>query len=222
MYWQEDDDKEQPFVVPDNIVDLSFGIDCRSLPVDHAHALAQVIDQALEWFAEEEAAALHLIHGAESGNGWERPEEGDDLIYLSRRTKLVLRLPKHRVDDAKMLVGQTLDIEGSALTVKEAKVRLLSTHPAQYARHVACDAEQDEDSFIAESVAQLRELGLRFKKVLCGRSHTFQFPEGAVTTRSLFVADLPPEDAVTLQQHGIGSGRKQGLGVFIPHKTVTK
>lgn len=220
-FWQEEDD-DAPFVTPDDILDVAFEIRCRALPVDHAEALHRAISEVLPWFAEEVRAGLHLIHGAESGNGWERPEDGDELLYLSRRTKLTLRLPKERLDQAESLSGRTLRVAGYDLTVGTAKSRRLSTHPALYARYVVCDGDEDEDSFLKRSVDELRAMELKFKKVLCGKMHTFRSAEGEVTTRSLFVADLPPEGAVRLQERGVGPGRQCGFGVFIPHKTVTK
>ena len=78
---------------------------CKELPLDHAHALSQTIQQALPWFTDESLAGMHLIHGAESGNGWMRPQEPDAILSLSKRTRFMLRLPKHRVEDASKLAG---------------------------------------------------------------------------------------------------------------------
>ena len=75
MYWPEDNDKVA-VNVPDDIVDLAFAIDCRHLPVDHAHALSQALLRALPWLYTEDQVGIHLIHGAESGHGWQRPGEG--------------------------------------------------------------------------------------------------------------------------------------------------
>lgn len=222
MYWQEEREDDAPFVAPDAVVDILFGIECRALPVDHASALASALHEALPWFAREELAGLHLIYGADSGNGWERPEAGGDLLYLSRRTKLTLRVPRARVAEAMALCGRTLDIAGYRLEVGEGKERRLSSHSAQYSRFVACDPAQDEDAFVAESIEQMRRMGLNFKKVLCGKSFTFRFQEGDITARSLFVADLSKEDAVVLQERGVGPHRQRGFGLFSPHKTVTK
>ena len=100
MHWQIEEDDITQFVVPENVVDLLFSIECKSLPVDHAFALSAAIQKALPWFADDDIAALHMIHGAQSGNGWERPEGEGDIIYLSRRTKLALRVPAERIDNA--------------------------------------------------------------------------------------------------------------------------
>ena len=96
MYWQEEVN-EQQFIVPDRVINLLFRIDCPTLPVDHAWGLSREIQRVLPWFGEEPTEGLHIIHGADSGNGWERPQASDDLLYLSRRVKLVLRLPRARV-----------------------------------------------------------------------------------------------------------------------------
>lgn len=219
MYWQEEQDESQ-FVVPDDIVDLVFGIECRTLPVDHAHALSEAVRQALPWFPEEEEAGLHAIHVADSGNGWERPEDGSELLYLSRRTKLTLRLPKHRIEAAKDLSGRRFNVAGHEMVVGNAKPKLLSVSSTLYARYVFLGEAQDEESFLAEAVSLLRSEGLRFKKVLCGKTTEIITSTGSLSTRSLLVADLGLEDSVRLQQRGIGHHRKMGCGLFIPHKSI--
>ena len=135
MYWQETKENQR-YTVPDDIVDVVYSIDCRALPVDHAYALSQAIQRALPWFTQEDDAGLHTIHVAESGNGWMRPEQADALLYLSRRTKLTLRLPKHRIEDAGKLTGQTLDIDGKPLRVEKSVVRSLSTITTLFSRYI--------------------------------------------------------------------------------------
>ncbi|MDJ0807486.1 MAG: type I-MYXAN CRISPR-associated protein Cas6/Cmx6 [Gammaproteobacteria bacterium] len=219
MFWQEETDEAQ-FVVPDDVVDLLFKIKCATLPVDHAWPLSEAILSELPWFSEESLAGLHLIYGADSGNGWERPQAGDDLLYLSRRTRLILRLPQHRVEDARTLTGKTLDIQGNRLEVGEAHTRNLATSTTLYCRHLVTDTEMHEDEFMGIAVEALREMQIRFKKILCGKSGNFATPEGDLPTQSLMVSGLPLEDAITLQQHGLGPHRNRGFGLFVPHKTV--
>jgi CRISPR-associated protein Cas6 len=222
MHWQVDEDDIDQYVLADDVVDLQFTIDCKTLPVDHAHSLSMAIQRALPWFAEDEIAALHLIHGADSGNGWERPEAADDLIYLSRRTKLTLRLPVGRVDDALQLCGQRLDVAGDLITVGSATCRQLSITSSLYSRHTVVAADEDEDAFLRRTIGEMHDMGLRFGKALCGKEHRLGIPGGALITRSLLIADLNFDDAVTLQQRGVGAKayKKLGCGLFIAHKTV--
>ncbi len=221
MFWQENSERKK-FVVPDTIVDVVFNIDCRCLPIEHTHALSSALRAALQWLDDVEDAGVHMIHGAESGNGWMRPDgsQGDALLYLSRRTKLELRVPKERVADVRALTGRTLDIEGHPLTVHDGQVRLLSNITTLFSRHVIADADQDEESFLRTSSAQLQALGVRCGKMLCGRSHDIELPSERLFTRSLMLAELSVEHSILLQQKGLGAGRKLGCGLFLPHKDI--
>lgn len=224
MYWEDDKDENTPYVVPDDVVDLVYRIKCRTLPLDHAHSFSLAVREQLSWIDEEERAGIHLIHGAESGNGWMRPEDArHELLHLSHRARLSLRVPKHRIDDARELSGQTLDIDGHCLEVGKANVKLFSTLPTQFARYVVIPdgvEHDDEEAFMAYAVEQLRAFDIKVRKLLCGRAHAIQQPDKDLHTRSLMLADLEVEEAVTLQQQGIGRHKTMGCGLFIPHKGI--
>lgn len=215
MLWQEDT-PEQPLIAPD-VVDLVFDMNCQRLPVDHAYALSQTIQHALPWLTESTHAGLHLIHGADSSHGWYRP---DELLYLSRRTKLVLRLLHTQVTAAQALTGMTLDIDGYPLKVGQAVVRPLTPMPVLFARHILADPDEDETQFINTMAAQLQQLSIHCRKALCGKTYRFQLPEKTLFTRSLMIAELSPQESLTLQQYGLGEGRYIGCGLFVPHKDI--
>ncbi len=220
MYWKEEIDEER-FVVPQEVLDVIFKIRCSSLPIDHAWSLSEAIHQALPWFTEEPRAGLHLIHGADSKNGWERPTNGNEPLYLSRRTPLILRLPRERVEDAtSLLVGQRFELDGHTLEIGEGHTRPLGITNTLYCRHLVVEDAQTEEGFLQASVEMLNALKLDFKKVLCGKGTEFKTPEGSISTQSLMVAGLPLDDAITLQEEGLGPMRNRGFGLFIPHKTV--
>jgi len=219
LYWQED---IPAVLVTKDVVDLAFAITCQSLPLDHAWALSQAIQGALPWWSTEPLAGLHLIHGGESGNGWYRPEGGEGILYLTRRARLVLRLPLHRIADAhSALTGQTLEVAGYPLLVGKAVERSLNYYSALYARHVVTDPTVDEGVFLANAARELRMMAVQFKKMLAGKSGILATPEGPCTTRSLLVAELRPEDALELQRRGLGPRRTLGCGLFVPHKALT-
>ena len=221
MFWDENSDRKK-FVVPDTVVDVAFQIECRSLPLEHTHALSTALLKALPWLNDEEDAGIHMIHGAESGNGWMRPEanDGDGLLYLSRRTKLELRVPKTRLTATQVLTGRSLDIAGHSLRVGVGQPRLLSPITTLFCRSVQADVAQDEEQFLRSSQAQLHSLGIRCGKMLCGRSHTIDLADTQLFTRSLMLAELSVEHSILLQQKGLGPGRKLGCGLFLPHKDI--
>ena len=219
MLW-EDTSAAQEWHDPGDIVDAVFAIACRSLPVDHAWALSQEVQAALPWFAEETAAGLHPIHGAASGSGWMRPEGPDALLQLSRRARLVLRLPRERLDDATALVGRTLDVAGWPLRVDSVSVRPLARITTLFARGVMLGDADDESVFLAAAARELETLGIAAAKMLCGRESLLATPRETYRTRSLMLAELTPAQSIALQRQGLGEARKLGCGVFIPHKDI--
>lgn len=221
MFWSDDSDKKQEFVVPDDVVDIAFKLECRMLPLDHAQALSDAIASALPWFHEEDKTGLHLVHVAESGNGWYRPEDPEnEVLCLSRRTRMTLRVPKHRIEDAQSLTSRTLDIDGNRMKVGEAAIKPLSSLPTMFARYVIAEPGQDEHAFLRDMVAALRDLEIPVNKLMAGMEHALNLRDGPIHTRSLMVAELAPEHAVKLQQEGIGPGRKFGCGLFLPQKGI--
>jgi len=220
MYWQEKDDQRE-FRVPDDIQDVAFRIHCPRLPLEHAFALSTALHEALPWLADEERAGIHLIHGAESGNGWMRPENPEtELLHLPRRARMTLRLPKERIDDAKGLTGTVLDIDGFRLEVGEAAVKPLSDVPTIFARYVADEQDAGEEAFLERIAGEMGALGIAVRKLMCGRVHRLRTPDGDIVARSVMVADLDKRDSVLLQQRGVGPHRKLGCGLFLPHKGI--
>lgn len=220
MYWQDTGNSQNKFVVPDDIVDLSFKVQCKQLPLDHAYALSTAIQQKLPWFKDEPQAGMHLIHGAESGNGWIRPQGPGATLVLSRRTRFRLRLPKHRVDDAKRVVDKDIDIDGSSLRLSDPSEKLLTTSRTVFSRYVVTDSVQDETGFLNQVAQQLTTLGIRVKKMMSGRAHVLHMPDTNLNTRSLMIDGLEVEESIYLQQQGLGDGRKVGCGLFLPHKGI--
>lgn len=220
MLWEEKTIVEET-QVPDDTVDLLFSIACRELPVDHAQALSEALHQALPWMHADDRVGIHQIHVAASQNGWERPQAGTgQVLCLSRRTKLTLRIPIERMQDAQALSGATLHIEGFPLTVGGSKPRPLSKSGTIFSRYVVSEHIDDEEAFLRGAAEQLADMQIRVTKALSGIIHSIKTPEGRVHTRSLLLADLKPEESIRLQRSGLGPHRKLGCGIFIPHKGV--
>ena len=234
MQWQSTTD-DADFTVPDDVVDLSFRIHCAQLPVDHAVDLYRALEGVLPWLRDEPCAAIHSIFDAASGNGWVRPAGqsvglAGELMQLSKRTRLYLRLPKHRLADAAELSGQRLDIGGYPLTVGVGSIKLLSAWPTIFARSVTGEARgeqhdehcgHDDEAEFSRGVAdRLAAMNIRPPKLLCGLSHSIAGEGATLNARSVMLADLKLEESIRLQQNGLGSNLKIGCGIFLPHKSI--
>jgi len=224
MFWEENDNKVG-FDVDDSVVDLLFSLECRELPVDHIQPLSAAIRQALDHDDELlSAIAINPIHLAGSQNGWERPDPslGQNLI-LSKRTTLVLRLKKQQQKSIiEKLQDRTLNIEGFELTLRKPKVRKLSKDGTVFSRAIVCEENETEDeaAFLKRMQKELALKGIVIRKALCGKTSSFQTDQGEIHTRSLMLAEIPPELSVKLQQEGVGEHQHFGCGIFIPHKGI--
>ncbi len=219
MYWQEKQTQTNS-KVPNDVVDVVYHIRCRALPVDHAYALSQTVNTALPWFAKEQYTAIHTIHVAETCNGWIRPEDPDDLLYLSKRTKFTLRIPAHRIEDAKALIGMSLHIAGNELKVTKANIKNLSPLTTLFSRYVVTEGTKNEAEFLDRCQQELTDININVKKMLCGIEKIVNTPDGTIKTRSLMLADLDFDETINLQRQGLGSHQLLGCGIFIPHKDI--
>ena len=220
MYWQEDEAQSKK--VSDAVVDVVYGLDCRSLPVDHAFLLSEAVSEHLPWLIEEQGAGIHPISIPEAGNGWLRPEGGDELLHLSKRTKLILRIPGERFDDAATLCGKTLSVAGNEMKVLKMRERLLQPMETVFSRYNVLKDGMDETAFMQDVMENLRSMGIKPRKMLPGRAHTMRSNDGVLNTLTLMIADLSHEESLTIQQRGIGEHQHMGCGLFIPQKGITE
>lgn len=219
MLWEDEDKQKKEDIVPDDVVDLCFKINCRQIPTMHAFELAQALYQALPWLEAEPEIGIHQIHGAATGNGWERPPDGE-LMHLSKRSKMHLRVPKEKIDDAMQLSGEILDIAGYPVEVGEASVRLLSPIQTIFSRYIIGPEGLDEEQFVDWMVTELKQRDIHIRKMLCGIGHTITTPDAEIETRSVMIADLDKATSLDLQEKGFGPGRHFGCGIFLPHKGI--
>jgi len=218
MFWQEDDKKDE-ISTPEKVVDLHYRIDCKQIPTCHAWELSQALYQALPWIKNETEVGIHQIHGAASGNGWERPPDGE-LIHLSKRTRMYLRVPAARIDDANELVGKTLDVAGHSVIVGKMTSKAIDPFSTIFSRYIVVSPGMSEDDFLQWVVDELTARDIQARKLLCGIGHEIEANGEKIETRSLMIADLDVAASVALQEAGIGPHRHLGCGIFIAHKGI--
>ncbi len=220
MIWHETRDRAQS-AVPDRIQDISFRIEAKTLPLDHASALSDAVLDRLPWLEDEPRAGIHLINYPESGSGWTRqPDSPGQWFFASKRLRLRLRLPKQRLEQAKTMIGQKLDIDGHAMTIGRTNTLLLARSSTLFARRVIFEEQESESGFIERMVIELDRMGILPQKILCGRHRYLQRRTDRLSVRSVMLADLEFDESIRLQQNGLGPGRLFGCGIFIPHKGI--
>lgn len=221
MYWEEEKESVATYQVPEKIIDVAFKIKCKTLPLDHADSLSGQIIKHLPWAKDEHGFAIHQIHVAESANGWFRPEDPEnEILNVSHRTKMTLRVPSSKLILLDELVGKTLDIDGHPLTVGQYSKKVLSKMTTIFARYVDTEGQEDEADFIEMVYQNLTERDIKVRKMLSGKLTKHQISGETVLTRKIMLSDLERDESIVLQEEGIGDKQRYGIGIFLPHKGI--
>jgi len=190
------------------VVDLVFPLAAGNLRVDYPLHLWQALRAALPWLADEADAGILPIKAGGHSEG---------RLILSPRSRLTLRLPQGRVDQARQMAGLGLDL-GSELRLGEPHVRALRPTSAQYSPMVVF-GHSGEAEFLAECARALEAIEVS-ARLVCGRAQARLGETGEVHGFSLMLHGLSIEHALRLQQRGLGSGHKIGCGIFVSHRTA--
>jgi len=191
-----------------DMVDVAFALRGATIPADHGWNLYRLLSKRLDWLEQETHAGVHPIRGSDAGSGG---------LYLGARARLTLRLPRARSEQAFALAGTRLDL-GEGIEIGEARLRPLVAHATLYSPFAATGAG-DEAGFHRDVSTELRRAGIGCK-MICGRKHSARSRGGELAGFGLMLYELSPEHSLGLQQTGLGTGRKQGCGIFVPHKSA--
>ena len=193
----------------DTLVEAVFPLKGKALPRDHAQALRNALAEQLPWLHEDVGVGIHplkLVSGPES------------VALLSQRTRLIFRISANRLDDLKALVGVQLDVAGYALRLGDVHLRALQPLATLYAYRVAASSA-DEFEFMQAMEAELAALAIAGERV-CGKRQSMRVDGLEMTTFSMMLHALVPEQSLRLQQYGLGPHRLLGCGLFVPHKSA--
>lgn len=202
-------EKAAPLVDETAVTDVQFELRGAHIPLDHGLVLFNELARLLPWLAEEKLAAIHPVHGADNGIG---------QLILNRRTKLVVRIPRERLEQLLGLSGQRIIISGNPLDIGAGKPKPLPSHTPLYA-HIVTTGSADERDFTSDIMRELDDLEIE-TRFLCGKRQTVTTAQGMESGYSLMLHGLPIEHSIRIQQIGLGGNRKLGCGIFIPHKSI--
>ncbi len=201
-----------------DMVDLSFSVDCKELPYDHAYELSSELINIIPEIQNDSRNAIQTLHGPMSGNGWVRPDS--ENIFLSKRSKLLMRVCKNQLDNVRSLEGKNIKIFGNKLFIGKSKVKKFLIVKDLFCRFVNSNANLSEDNFLEQVQKELEKSNIHISKAICGKSKIISFGKISLHTRSLMIADLTKEESLKLQEKGVGKQRLYGCGIFLPHKSI--
>lgn len=203
-------DSVLPIAAPD-MVDVAFDLAATTLPRHYEWPLFRALAAIAPWLDGSAGAGIHPLRAS-------RAEDGSYLV--SRRAKLVLRLPRDRLCAASALEGAALDL-GAGLQVRLGKgaVRLLEPAPTVYSPRVVT-GDSDEVAFSRHVAQELDALGIR-RPLVCGKRSLVPLEGLDIAAFSVAVHGLGDGASLLLQSAGLGRARAIGCGLFVPHKTIS-
>jgi CRISPR-associated protein Cas6 len=197
-----------PNVEAQDMIDVVFDVAGTSVPNGYPFALWPALVQYLPWLKQESNAGIIPLRGSASG---------DDTL-LSKRTKLVLRVPVERAAQASQLTGKQLDIDGSVLVVGKSKERPLQPSTTLHSYIVASNLSELE--FLADMGDRLRAMNISCN-LICDKYRKISDGKQTLSGFGLVLHDLKPAASIHLQRIGLGEARQYGCGIFVPFKAIS-
>lgn len=188
----------------DDFLDVSFGLSGTTVKADYADKLSQQLCEHLPWLREEPLAGIHPLH-----------RMGVDVreLYVSRHSRLMLRLPRARQAQWDVLTGVSLEL-GGKVTLGTANLRELIGVRVLYSPFVMM-GESEEQAFLDACRHRLSQMDISVP-LLCGKARR----EGLRSGFSLMLQGLDEAGSLRVQREGLGGDRLLGCGLFVEHKSV--
>lgn len=192
-----------------DIVDMVFSLSGGPIAADYADLLWESLRVAQPWLEDEASLGIQPLG---------RIGQGAECIFLSRHSRLVLRLPQARVDAVRRLTGAKLDL-GGPVTVGAGKVKKLQAARVLYSSCVLTGAA-DEVSFVAACRRMLEGILPASAGLVVGKPQRLRVAGREEQGYGLMVHGFSPEESLCLQRSGLGAQHRHGCGVFVEHRSV--
>ncbi len=221
MFWSDDTEVEKK-IISREIIDVSIHLSCKLLPSDHIFELSNALIKLMPWLKADPQISIQQLYLPASGNGWQRRAQSvDELVHLSKRTRLKIRLPSKYIKQIQLLVDKEIQVSDFVIKFGKIKELKLSASEILVSRFVHIpDCDDDEEKFLGIAFEQLKQKNIIVKKMLCGKTTQLNFNGKNILTRSLMLADLSTENSLIIQESGIGDFYLYGCGLFIPQKGI--
>lgn len=199
---------EAPPNVAAEMIDVVFDLEGAFVPEGYPFVLWSEVVRCMPWMKDEETAGIHPLRGSASG----------DNTLLSKRTKLVLRVPAERSAQTVELSGQRLNIDGSVLLVGKSIERQIRAATTLHSHLV--ESSLGEIEFLAEMKEKLQAMNISCN-LICDKHRNVRGAGQSLSGFGLVLHDLKPLPSIQIQRMGLGGARHFGCGIFVPFKAIS-
>lgn len=199
---------DAPKTEDQDMIDVVFDLNGSSVSEGYPFALWFEVVRCLPWLKNEESAGILPLRGSASG----------ETLLLSKRTKLVLRVPVTRAAQTCQLSGHQLNVDGSILIVGTGKERQLLATTTLHSYIV--ESSLGEIEFLADMKEKLQAMNISCN-LICDKHRIIRGVKQSLSGFGLVLHDLKPLASIQIQRIGLGGARHFGCGMFVPFKAIS-
>jgi hypothetical protein len=215
------------------IIDLAFSIDGATIPLDYGYGLFSSLCRLVPQLHGDRRIGVHPIRGI---------REEEKRLTLVPQSRLRLRMPVEEIATYLILVGTELDLEGSRLRLgiprsvqgpdgKRIAVEAIRVEPLRpssvLSSRLVTIGQISESSAFEESLRrQLDGLGVAAEPRFLPSTdplhrggparRVLRIKQRKIIGYPICISGLTAEESLIVQEHGLGSRRRMGCGLFVP------
>lgn len=200
------------------IIDLAFDLKGESIPLDYGYGLYSALCRIVPGLHGDGRIGVHPVRGVRL-----KPRR----LTLVPQSRLRLRLPSDEIAAYLSFAGAQIDLEGDRLSVGIPRVEPLRSVPNLAARLVTIGRLKEPAAVEASLRRQLDRLGATGDLSFIPSDHPDHLGEAArrvlrikgkrIVGYPVRISGLTATESLLVQEHGLGSRRRMGCGIFVPY-----
>lgn len=214
-------------------IDLSLAVRGTTIPIDYGYPLLSALTRVVPQLHGDRRIGVHPIRGIRQGPG---------RLTLVPQSRVRIRMPTEEIPTYLALVGIEVDLDGSRLMIGlpqvirgpggerriEEAIRVEPLRPsAELSSRLVTIGQISEPAEFEESLRrQLVRLGVAAEPSFLpstdprGRGgpgrRILRIKGKRIVGFPVRISELTAEESLIVQEHGVGSRRRMGCGLFVP------
>jgi len=200
------------------VIDLAFPIKGEFISIDHGYGLFSALCRVVPSLHGDTKVGVHPIRGEFRKPG---------VLGLITASRLRLRLASEELAPYIPLCGANLEVDGYPLQIQNPVVETLQPVGSLASRLVTFRGSLTPDQAEAQARKALLDLEIAATPMLVPSPHpkhpgepirrVLQISGKRVVGYAMRVVGLTEDEALKLQEIGLGGRRRMGCGVFVPY-----
>jgi len=206
---------EQTARVASPIVELSFKVHGKAIPIDHGYGLYSAISHK---FSQVHAIAQGL--SVQNINGF--IDAHQSVIRINETSQLKIRTETQQIPLIYPLANKQLYIGKHEIRLGIPEISFIIPFPNLHSRITVIKGHREPEGFLQAAQRQVDKLEISGELRLAAKTEgspkrkTIKIKRHTVVGFGLEILNLSDDDSLILQSFGVGGKHKMGCGIFVP------